>query len=481
MTEQTDRVALESTATAAAIAHAAGAEDAFVFRRLANRRFAHVGGAGRGVGWAGIVEVGVSDEPLIATMLESGAMVCCDDAEPTWVFGPYYARSATAVPLDDDVFVVFGSQGRRAASVPDDELVELARAVSASIDDVGPAKRLADELEVLHAIQDLLHSPAETFAGALRRLADHARAALSCDLGVVHIVGHDPVISDCCDDRQLDAALVGAAMDEIATRTAIPRCIQRASVEELPAPFRSTDGVLAYYVLELTQPLPGLLLLLHTTTGTPRGFTLLCQSLGQKLVAAAEPLLSAALLRDTMRAELERAEAEARRDPLTRLANRLAWDEALASATASPRSAASIVQLDCRGLKEVNNSYGHHVGDELLRRVAAILATNVRLDDLVVRFGGDEFAILLRGADEEVTRALVWRIETALGLEGRWGDVDVELAIGTATCRDGDLVAAHQRADREMLAAKRRVPGIAHPAAVTGREMRPPPHPSTAE
>ena len=94
-------------------------------------------------------------------------------------------------------------------------------------------------------------------------------------------------------------------------------------------------------------------------------------------------------MRDTMRAELERAEAEARRDPLTDLANRLAWTEQLSALSAPPGAPVSIVQLDCRGLKEINETYGHHAGDELLRRVAAILRRSVGGEGLVARLGGD--------------------------------------------------------------------------------------------
>jgi hypothetical protein len=63
------------------------------------------------------------------------------------------------------------------------------------------------------------------------------------------------------------------------------------------------------------EPAAGVLLLMHTSAAAARGFTLLCQDLGRRLVEAAEPLLSAALLRDSMPEELSRVAAEARRDP----------------------------------------------------------------------------------------------------------------------------------------------------------------------
>ncbi len=150
-----------------------------------------------------------------------------------------------------------------------------------------------------------------------------------------------------------------APLNEVAARGRFTLCIQRAEADDLPTPFSTADGVLSYYLLEVSRPLPGILLLLHTTSGAARGFTLLCQSLGARLVEAAEPLLSAAFLRDTLNEELQRANADARRDPLTGLANRLAWNEALESTSVTPESPVTVMQLDCRGLKRINDTYGH--------------------------------------------------------------------------------------------------------------------------
>ena len=81
----------------------------------------------------------------------------------------------------------------------------------------------------------------------------------------------------------LERAEVADALAEIAQRETSPLCIQEATADELPSPLRSTDGVLAYYLLDIERPLPGLLLLLHTSAAAARGFTLLCQSLGRRL------------------------------------------------------------------------------------------------------------------------------------------------------------------------------------------------------
>jgi diguanylate cyclase (GGDEF)-like protein len=359
------------------------------------------------------------------------------------------------VPVDADVFVLFGSLGAELGDASDAELVELGRSASDGLVDVEPAKRLADELEVLQVMHDFLQSPPDSLEGALQRLVEHATEALSCDLGVLYLDGTQQVVaSDRRAEMSLDPAELRDSLAAIHARGRFPICIQEASSAELPAPFSSADGVLAYYLLELTQPQPGLLLLLHTTAANPRGFTLLCQSLGAKLVQAAEPLLAAAQLRDQMSDQLSRAAVEARRDSLTGLANRLAWNEQLSSTTPCADSPVSIVQIDCRGLKRINDTCGHHVGDELLKRVAKVLTESVQEHDLVARLGGDEFAILLCGSDEQQAAATVRKIEAAIGDGHHEFPTPIGLAIGTATTRRAELAATHRQADAEMLTAK---------------------------
>ena len=112
------------------------------------------------------------------------------------------------------------------------------------------------------------------------------------------------------------------------------------------------------------------------------------------------------------------------------------------------------MKVDCRGLKHVNDTRGHHIGDQLLKEVAAILTASSREDDLVARLGGDEFGILLVGADEDVARTVVQRVESALAGSKGAGQPEISLAIGAATTRDSDVEGAHRRADLDMVEAK---------------------------
>ncbi|MHB1774380.1 MAG: putative bifunctional diguanylate cyclase/phosphodiesterase [Acidimicrobiales bacterium] len=171
----------------------------------------------------------------------------------------------------------------------------------------------------------------------------------------------------------------------------------------------------------------------------------------------------------------ERAAAEAAlthqamHDPLTGLANRIAFYESLhtclavASRTGSPLS---VLVLDLEGFKEVNDSWGHATGDELLVTVSHRMTDTLRGADVTARLGGDEFAaVLVAGGDEQGAVIAAGRVLAAIGepvvLSGRayW----LRASIGIACFPDHARTAEElvQRADRAMYEAKRTGAGVA--------------------
>ena len=113
---------------------------------------------------------------------------------------------------------------------------------------------------------------------------------------------------------------------------------------------------------------------------------------------------------------LEAAERGAKIDVLTRLPNRRYFEEALA--IESPRRRANdsigILMIDIDHFKLINDRFGHATGDQVLRGVASAITGAVRDEDTPARFGGEEFAVLLRRADEEQAVEVGERIRRAV-------------------------------------------------------------------
>ncbi|RSM48586.1 diguanylate cyclase [Actinoplanes sp. ATCC 53533] len=141
----------------------------------------------------------------------------------------------------------------------------------------------------------------------------------------------------------------------------------------------------------------------------------------------------------TERRELqEQLVHEAYHDALTQLANRALFRERVAEALEQrgEDDEVSVLFLDLDGFKEVNDSLGHLAGDQLLIRVAERLTASVRAGDVVARFGGDEFAVLIRsargaGEAEAVARRIVDGLPEPFRIDTR--DLHVRGSIGLAS------------------------------------------------
>lgn len=104
-------------------------------------------------------------------------------------------------------------------------------------------------------------------------------------------------------------------------------------------------------------------------------------------------------------------------DPLTGLGNRRSFDQSIMKEIARARrggAALSLVMCDLDFFKQVNDTYGHDVGDEVLKSFAKLIASTIRSFDIATRFGGEEFTILMPGADMMQAMTIAERIRSAL-------------------------------------------------------------------
>lgn len=153
----------------------------------------------------------------------------------------------------------------------------------------------------------------------------------------------------------------------------------------------------------------------------------------------------------------QRLEADARQDALTGVANRTALFEALGVKLAGGRRVAALY-IDLDGFKNVNDVFGHAVGDEVLRTVAARLSGVVRAGDIVARVGGDEFVVVSDSfEDSGEAVALGCRIRDVLARRVSLATthVDVGASVGIAFVSGADADSLLSAADQALYCAKR--------------------------
>ncbi len=161
---------------------------------------------------------------------------------------------------------------------------------------------------------------------------------------------------------------------------------------------------------------------------------------------------------------LEKASRAAELDPLTQLPNRVLLLDRLTHAIASVkrnRTHLALLFLDLNKFKEINDTFGHAAGDQVLKRVAYCLTSSVRETDTVSRYGGDEFLILLAEVAQAADAVVIAdKVLAALATPSPVGDVTMSLtaSIGISIYphhgEDTDTLISH--ADTAMYHAKKR-------------------------
>lgn len=167
---------------------------------------------------------------------------------------------------------------------------------------------------------------------------------------------------------------------------------------------------------------------------------------------------------EALRYNLAEVEEENLKDPLTGAANRRGFDlgieRAIAEAT-SHKTPLCLVMCDLDHFKKLNDTYGHPVGDEVLKVFASVLNENVRTGDTVVRYGGEEFAVILTRCDMQTAARVSERVrldiasrKLALNRNGQL-ITNITASFGVAQFIAGDTPESLlKRADSKLYEAK---------------------------
>jgi diguanylate cyclase (GGDEF)-like protein len=438
-----------------AITHSVSHPDAdiLVFERT-EAGFSLIGGNGRGEGWAGIVDVAEAEQTLVRRAWSGGMLVRVNARRPQQIVGPYHARSAAAVPVGDRHVVVVGSNRR--LDMSDSDVVRLAVSAVDRTHGVPADKLLADELELVQALRSLMAYQAENVRDTLQHIATVAARSLSCEIAVIRVQHSGGLVAEAFGlpspvvrelETEPDARPPLDTSDEPRVDQVAPDAWQRLG----------TDLASSMSLPLGAPPIQGVLALGHARSHA-RGFTSLCQRIGRAIAESAELLIAQAVAREQLASERDLLARVSGTDPLTGVANRRAWDlEAEVIAAANRNECGYVIVCDLDGLKETNDAYGHAAGDALIRGAASLLQSCVRGTDLVARVGGDEFAVLLRGATASTANGVRQRIRRS---EHQWRVTEFgltpRLSLGVAEICAGDIAGALVTADARMYADKRR-------------------------
>jgi diguanylate cyclase (GGDEF)-like protein len=162
-------------------------------------------------------------------------------------------------------------------------------------------------------------------------------------------------------------------------------------------------------------------------------------------------------------AKLDLARRSAMIDGLTRVWNRHSAQELLGVAMAQAEredTVLGVCMIDVDRFKTINDTHGHQVGDQVLRKVASTIASSVREGDAVCRYGGDEFLVVLQRTSREELERIAERIEERVSefpIKTRSGPVTISISTGVALRSTGRRISSEdlvELADQQLYRAK---------------------------
>ena len=328
-------------------------------------------------------------------------------------------------------------------------------------------------------------APASRTTLPLRELDDPAAEQAAAELAITSLRGRRltavPIEPDPEGDPDLvplgllprdgrSASMDGLALaveaDGVAVATLAPRAVRR--MPQATSMREGADQRIADRIAERLRDAYGLRNLLAAplrVNGRIEGAIVLSRRVDADWPDSAHRFLEAAAVEASAALgrvySLREAETRATTDALTGLPNRRYFDEYLGLLARRRRAEdrVGVLMIDIDRFKRLNDTFGHGVGDHVLREVAQAIAAAVRDDDVPARFGGEEFAVLLRNptpaiaveVGERVRRSVAALDLRRMGVPG----VSVSVGVAVAEVSDEPLDEIIDRADQALYRAKR--------------------------
>ena len=144
------------------------------------------------------------------------------------------------------------------------------------------------------------------------------------------------------------------------------------------------------------------------------------------------------------------------RDSFTGLYNRNYWEQLISGVLHRPiPKRFTLIVIDVDNLKNLNDNKGHLAGDKAIRIVGKSIRESIRKQDIAVRYGGDEFFILLANTKKAIVEKVINRVKENIRKRGKEENIHIEISVGTAcsdcTCEIGKIIAI---ADSKMYKEK---------------------------
>ena len=206
-------------------------------------------------------------------------------------------------------------------------------------------------------------------------------------------------------------------------------------------------------------------------TDSPEGVEDVIESLRQRIEEIAklgqdfdEKMSEHASVIVSMREQLEESKKIALLDPLTNIANRRKFEDTLEfmlETIGDYQGKMAVLLADIDAFKEINDTLGHHVGDQVLKLVSKTFVDNLKGADLIARWGGDEFSAILPRTNAENAAKVAENVRSALASKNIVNRITgeklgkVTLSVGTTMYKEGDsMFTIMDRADKAMYKAK---------------------------